>query len=328
LITFLLFLLAADPRAPKAAQPTPPPAPASAAVAEVPTVAARVNKKEFRVGDVVQLIITSVGRRETPVNLPRVLDLAPFSELDETNRKLEEKDLGDGKMRRDFLLFIAAYEPGEVTVPAVELTYLGQGGKVLTTRTAPVNVKITSLLANEPEPALKENAPPVRVLERDLLLIYVAGALAASAFGALAFTVIRRRLRVREAMRPAPPPRPAHEIALEKLDRLGARGLAEDTDLRPFFFELSEIVREYLGARYGFDSLELTTEELMAQLHQHAGRELIIGEVLGWLSGCDLVKFAKSAPSLGEARGSLETAIRIVATSRPPLASQEAVALG
>ncbi len=42
-----------------------------------------------------------------------------------------------------------------------------------------------------------------------------------------------------------------------------------------------------------------------------------MGEVAGWLAGCDLVKFAKVTPSDFEARGALETAIRIVEATRP-----------
>jgi hypothetical protein len=118
-------------------------------------------------------------------------------------------------------------------------------------------------------------------------------------------------------LRPGPPPRPAHEVALERLDRLGAYGFLENADNRPFYFAVSEIIRDYLGARFGFDSLEMTTDELMAELRRAAARELVLGEIEGWLSGCDLVKFAKISPSAAESRGTLETAIRIVTSTRP-----------
>jgi hypothetical protein len=38
---------------------------------------------------------------------------------------------------------------------------------------------------------------------------------------------------------------------------------------------------------------------------------------VGWLSSCDLVKFAKLTPAVAEARGAFETAVRIVETTRP-----------
>jgi hypothetical protein len=298
---------------------------AAAADPDAPTVTARADKTEAHVGDPINLIITAIGRRGVAVNLPGTLALEPFSVLE---RKENEQDLGDGKMRREFTLVVAAYEPGEVEIPAVEVTYLGKGGEIRTAKTSSIAIKIASLIANEPEPALKDIAPPVAVQQRDLLLAYIAGGLLAALLGGLITWLIVRKLRARVLLRPGPPPRPAHEVALERLDRLGAYGFLEDADNRPFYFAVSEVIREYLGARFGFDSLELTTDELCAELRRSAGREVLLGEVEGWLSACDLVKFAKISPSAAEARGTLETAILIVTSTRPRAAVVEGAPSG
>lgn len=321
-----------------AAQPAPVPAASGAAVggatagsetsgaasaaSDAPTVAARIDRVEgvaIHVGDSLTLTVTAVSRRGTPVNLPNVLDLTPFSMLAGADARSEsEKDLGDGHVRHEFALKIAAYEPGDLVVPAIEVTYLGPSGDVRQTRTQPIRVKIASLIANEPEPALKEGAPPVTVWKRDLTLVYIAGGLLAAGLGALITWMIVRKLRQKIVVRPGPPPRPAHEVALERLDRLGAYGFLENADNRPFYFAVSEVIRDYLGSRYGFDSLELTTDELMLELRRRAGRTIVLDEIERWLSACDLVKFAKVSPAATEARGSLELAIRIVESTRPP----------
>jgi hypothetical protein len=314
---------AADAAAAATATPAPPDP-------DAPTVAARVDKSEAHVGDPIALSVTAIARRGIAVNLPSAFALEPFTLLD---RKEGEQDLGDGRVKREFTLSVAAYEPGQVELPPVEVTYLGKAGEVRTARTAPIPIKIASLIANEPEPAIKEIAPPVPVLQPDLLLAYVAGGLAAAVIGALLTWLVVRRLRGRVLMRPGPPPRPAHEVALERLDRLGTYGFLENADNRPFYFAVSEVIREYLGSRFGFDSLELTTDELLAELRRSASRELVLGEIEGWLSACDLVKFAKISPSASEARGALETAIRIVSSTRPrvevePAGAQRAGAHG
>ncbi len=296
---------------------------------DAPTVAARADRAEAHVGDPIRISIVTVAKTGVPVNLPGTLDLGSFSVLgrDETI----EQNLGDGRIRREFVLKVAAYEPGEAALPAVDVTYLGPHGEVKTVHTAPITIKIASLIANEPEPQLKDAAAPVSVMEENRVPLYVGGALAAAAIGALISFVIVRKLRARRGDRPGPPPRPAHEIALERLDRLGAYGFLENADNRPFYFAVSEVIRDYLGARYGFDSLEMTTDELVAELKRHAGRDmpgLILGEVEGWLSACDLVKFAKVSPTAGEARGALESAIRIVTATRPAPAVAVAAAAG
>ena len=284
---------------------------------DAPTVAARVDHAEAHVGDPIHLELVAIGKSAVPVNLPSTLELGPFTLLD---RQESEQNLGDGRIKRQFTLTVAAYEPGAKQVPALEVTYLGPRGDVRTARTSPVRVKIGSLIANEPEPAIKDAAPPVTVMEENLWPAYIAGGLCAAGLGALLTMLIVRRLRARRGERPGPPPRPAHEVALERLDRLGAYGFLENADNRPFYFAVSEIIRDYLGGRYGFDSLELTTDELIAELRRQASRELVLGEIQGWLSACDLVKFAKISPSAAEARGALESAIRIVTATRPVLA--------
>ena len=307
--TLLLALLAA---APMDAGAVPVQA------ADAPTVAVRTDKTQAHVGDAIAFSITSVGPRAMPVVLPGNLDLEKFSEL---SRTLEEKDLGDGKMRREFNLSIAAYEPGSFDIPSVELTYFGADGSVKSVHTQALPFTITSLIANEPEPKLKENAGPLPVRQRDYLLVTIAGGLVAAGLGAILALLVRRRLRARKPAAPKAPPRPAHEVAMEKLDRLGGL-LAEGGDLRPFYFELSEAIREYLGGRFGFESLEMTTEELVAAMRRvplENARGVVSSEIEGWLSSCDLVKFAKVSPSNEQARGALETAIRMVAATRPLL---------
>jgi len=285
---------------------------------DAPTVAAHVDRADAHVGDPIRLGVVAVAKTGVPVNLPGTFDLGPFSLLG--REETSEQNLGDGRIRREFVLKIAAYEPGELQLPPIDVTYLGPQGEVKTVRTGAVAIKIASLIANEPEPALKDAATPVSVMEENRLPLYIGGAVLAAGLGALLTFFIVRKLRGRPAHRPGPPPRPAHEIALERLDRLGALGFLENADNRPFYFAVSEVIRDYLGGRYGFDSLEMTTDELIGELARHTGRDLAsftLGEIQGWLSACDLVKFAKISPTAAEARGALESAIRIVTATRP-----------
>ena len=123
----------------------------------------------------------TVAKRGVPVNLPGTFDLGPFSLLGP--RRDAEQNLGDGRIRREFVLRVAAYEPGPAELPAIDVTYLGPGGEVRPSRTAPLAIKIASLIANEPEPALKDAAAPVSVMEEDLLPLYVGGGAAGGGAG-------------------------------------------------------------------------------------------------------------------------------------------------
>ena len=87
----------------------------------------------------------------------------------------------------------------------------------------------------------------------------------------------------------------AHEIALRELDKLKNKGLLQSGDAREHFFELSEILRRYLGKRYLFPALDWTTEEIAAYFKNQEKIELPSRtEANRILKKSDLIKFAKA----------------------------------
>ena len=106
--------------------------------------------------------------------------------------------------------------------------------------------------------------------------------------------------------------RPPEEIALERLRALAASGMLDADDRRPFYFAVSEIVRDYLGRRYGFDALELTTAELLEKLERGGGAPEVRVPVARWLEATDLVKYAGLAAVRADAERALSEAIDVV----------------
>ena len=67
------------------------------------------------------------------------------------------------------------------------------------------------------------------------------------------------------------PPRPPWEVALERLDETRHAGLLEKQRYTDYFDRTSDAVRSYLGARFGFDVLESTTDEILTALKKQEG---------------------------------------------------------
>ena len=112
---------------------------------------------------------------------------------------------------------------------------------------------------------------------------------------------------------PPPPPRPAHEIALEKLDAIAADALIENGETMAFYIRLSETIREYLGNRYGYHALEMTTTEITAWLRAIRLPPSVSHKFVSHLLyECDLVKFAKYVTSKGEQQEALDNGYLLV----------------
>jgi hypothetical protein len=77
-----------------------------------------------------------------------------------------------------------------------------------------------------------------------------------------------------------------------KREDLPGRGLTKD-----FYFRLSEIVRGYLGERYGFEALECTSSELMTSLRRLPTPGLPEDALMRFVSESDMVKYARADSS-------------------------------
>lgn len=324
--------------APPASGPAPAPAPEPTLKPDwKPHAGASIDlggRKKIYVGDVFVVRVTVIARSGISVNLPTSLELGDFSQHGGATVKTEKLD-GE-KTKHVFRLRVAAFGVGELQLPPIPVTYVppreafrdadslgGANVPALTVYTLLLRQRISSVLANEPHPQLKKNAPPVQILVEDrrskVVLLVVAGVLVGVALGIGLFVLIRRR---RRRAKPLPPPRPAHEIALEKLSAIRAANYLERGELKPFYFGVSEAIREYLGNRYGFDSLELTTTELMDDMRPVEMVGIGHSELEIFLSDCDLVKFARYIPPLQDAQRIVAQAEHIVHTTklipRPP----------
>ena len=159
-------------------------------------------------------------------------------------------------------------------------------------------------------------APPSRRL---WIALAILAALAA------AFLALRKILTTPRTFLHMPPPVPPHEIALNALADLRAKGWIETLQIEPFYVALSGIVRRYLEGRFGLRAPERTTEEfirdaLTSRKLSDAHRDL----VAGFLEQSDLVKFARHAPGQADMRNALDSAERLVRETMPTAPAPEA----
>jgi hypothetical protein len=165
---------------------------------------------------------------------------------------------------------------------------------------------ISSKLANEPDPKLKEPASEENIeaggpfwnpysieTENTTLKKIIYAVLITLLVLAVLLPLGLYLWKKRKAKPVNLKPRPAHEIAREKLNKLKSRGIPTVEECKFFAFELSEILREYFGNRYGFFSLEMTTTELLEKLKTLEYLNLSSLEYTEFFNDLDLIKFAK-----------------------------------
>jgi hypothetical protein len=297
---------------------------------DAPTVGASVDKSEAHVGDRLTLTVNAVAKSGIAVMLPPKIDLGKLEILDRSDGDKNGHDLGDGRRAHRFVLGVAAYETGDVEVPAIDVRWLTPGGEVRTVQTEPVTVHIRPLVsADDTHPEPQPVRPPRSAWVEDARVMravkWGGAALGGLLVLAIAALLIRRAWRRRTpaavaAAVAAAPARPPEAVAMERLEALRAAGRFAVDGYRPFYFALTEIVRDYLGARYGFDALEMTTTELLDELARRAEHLTAPGaEVPRFFGDGDLVKFAKAGSTDEAAHAGLDAAQAIVLSTAAPL---------
>ncbi|MGN6179370.1 MAG: hypothetical protein ACTHNW_09325 [Mucilaginibacter sp.] len=102
------------------------------------------------------------------------------------------------------------------------------------------------------------------------------------------------------------------QIAMNKLNELRAKNLWQNGDVKTFYIELTDILREYLEKRYAIQALEQTTEEIFASLKPKQLPADASGKLKDILVLADLVKFAKEKPVGPENEQSMTNAVDFV----------------
>jgi hypothetical protein len=207
-----------------------------------------------------------------------------------------------------------------LTLPPVPVAVARASGEIATLCTKPHTITVEDPTASTPQAKPRANPPP-RVQREEWTslkraLMYGAAGIV---LGAILAYFIRRYLRRPRPAPPPPPPRPPWEVALERLDEVRHAGLLEVQRHSEYFDRVSDAVRSYLGARYDFDGLESTSDEILAALRRAriASPALPYDVISSFLGDCDLVKFARATPTPEDCARALAAGETIVRATMP-----------
>ena len=113
------------------------------------------------------------------------------------------------------------------------------------------------------------------------------------------------------------PELPAWDKAYQALEALRLENLLEKGLFKEFFTRVSDITRHYMENRFNIRAPHMSTEEFLYYLgitgHLNEGQQKALKD---FLNSCDMVKFAKYAPSLNEASENFDLAKKLIDDTR------------
>ena len=324
---FLALLILAQPAPTPSAAPVAETAPVELSIALTPEDAAAAPAQadpmgrplEVRLGEPLVLALTARAGRDTELFPPLLPAVGTF----ELGAALPGTDKVDGDRREiTWRWTVLPARTGAEKIPAIELPYRTRDGAEGSVASPIVRVLVRGHLENEVDPALGKAPPPVDVITTNWALVWALSVGGALIFAALASWLVLLALRQRfEALRPPAPPRPAIDVALERLDDIDHKSGAE-LDGAQRLAATIDALREYLGGRYRIDALEMTSRELGIALRALDLKTIAPAEIDTLLGDADLVKFARIVPAEAVAREKSPVVRRIVTETWEPPAEE------
>lgn len=257
-----------------------------------------VNVDSILIGDIYTLEMSVENYGKSNVFFPQFIDT-----IGNGNIEIIEDfpiDTLENKLSKKWDLSI--YYPGAYQVAGFSAVVQNENGTVDTLKSFdPMTVFVKTVAVDtsqafKPIKAPKSIPYPFKEVVKKWLP-YVLGILV---FAILLF-FLWRKYKNRDKPKYVKPKTPLdfHKEAIDKLKEIDKRKLWQSGQVKEYYLEISEVLRNYIDGRYAFNAMESTTDEIVEELQSLGENKALSKKLKEVLQQSDLAKFAKFQP-LGE----------------------------
>ncbi len=273
-------------------------------------VNSQVETSSIRIGEQFQYKITVKGTDN--VILPKLvlrkgLEIIDSSKVDTVNNMLIQKYV------------LTGFDSGAFYIPQQQVFVRNQAYLTDSLLISVATVEIdTTKIKKYPIKSIKSE--PYVFDDFKMYLYILLAALAIIGFWIYYFVIRKRKL---EDDKPTYKVLPPFEEAIYKLNELDAKLLWQNNQVKEYYSELTEIVRNYIERELQVPALEKTTDEVIEMLRDFHNANTIqtsketIKKLKELLQEADLVKFAKSKPISIEIEEDRKDAQDIISNLKP-----------
>lgn len=108
---------------------------------------------------------------------------------------------------------------------------------------------------------------------------------------------------------------PPHKAAMAEISKIRDEALWESGDSKDYYTRLTDVLRQYMQGRYGFNAMEMTTDEIIHSI-ENLNDPIEIRNLHALFTTADLVKFAKAHPNISENDKNLTNASNYIQSTK------------
>ena len=277
-------------------------------------VSATLDSTTLFIGDQTDLHLRAIGEVGEQVTMP-VLDKELIPGVEIVDRTIVDTlSLKDGRVQYDQYLTVTSFEDSLFYIAPLPFVSgddtVWSDGLTLNV-VQPFEMDTTDMAITDIKGVYKAPVWWWGIFRWVLLAVLLAGVGVA---GYYLITYLQRR-KLEEAGNEVvtEPLRPADEVALEKLDAIKEKKIWQQGQVKEYYTQLTDVVREYIARRFEVSSVEQTSDETLRDIRPLLSeRKDLYDQLRKMLTLADLVKFAKWSTTPDENELSLRNAYSFV----------------
>ena len=277
-------------------------------------VSATLDSTTLFIGDQTDLHLRAIGEVGEQVTMP-VLDKELTAGVEIVDRTIVDTvALKDGRVQYDQYLTLTSFEDSLFYIAPLPFVSgddtVWSDGLTLNV-VQPFEMDTTDMAITDIKGVYKAPIWWWGIFRWVLLALLLAGVGVA---GYYLITYLQRR-KLEEAGNEvvSEPLRPAEEVALEKLDAIKEKKIWQQGQVKEYYTQLTDVVREYIARRFEVSSVEQTSDETLRDIRPLLSeRKDLYDQLRKMLTLADLVKFAKWSTTPDENELSLRNAYTFV----------------
>ena len=285
--------------------------------AQQAVVSASLDSTVILIGEQTRLSLEAEQQPGEVVQFPLFSDRIPGGLDIVEPLRVDTAEVADGLIRVTHSYVVTAFEDSLLYIPPFAFA---EDGDTLWSRS--LSLKVVQPFELDMESNSITDIKPVYRPRFNWLGLFkiVLLVLAVAAVGAGVYVLVRKYVQKKPVFEPAAaePERPAHEVALEALNRLKEEKPWQQGRLKEYYTQLTDTVRLYIDRTFGVNACEMTSNEILDGLRQmKKDSKELYGKLADMLRTADLAKFAKWQPSPSECEQSLKDAFTFVEQTMP-----------
>jgi hypothetical protein len=199
-----------------------------------------------------------------------------------------------GESTFEEIIVIAFFQTGDFVVGPFQVELLPRSAGAASEQTGQLAIRVRSLLGeNDKDIKPLKELFAIRGNPRHLLK-YAAALLLLLLLGALVLLLLKK-MKKKRLLETAPPLAPEIELEM-RVRELRKKNLPQAGEFRQFFISLSGMIKHFIQRAYGFNAVDCTTAETVAQLKNSENDGEIVAGLEAIFTQADLVKFARQVP--------------------------------